>query len=306
LKTRGIRVVLDEYDFEPNRNLTDSMAEAVDDTDLTVCLLSPGYFAHPDSTMYELNRSAKNDKCWPLRVGMTFSEVQTALGRDLHGLADRLLHEYDPYRPEERVAEIVRHLSPNPPKSIVSTTISKVGSHEKSILGAESIVISAFTETQGFIEVSTALKSASTKPNAVFVSTSDEIFNGGDVQIVGSIEVDATVSCSQSSVGQLFALVTYAEGKRRFLLRRIRCGSTYLTNEPIDFISIALPPIRVTPKEAGYSTSSRSYFLADIQIGIELVDGTGPISIEVRKAILRVSASGLHVLQSTDSHITLD
>jgi TIR domain len=252
LRKQGITVLLDEFDFKPNVDLKQSMAEAVDETDLTVCLLSPGYFEHSENTMFELNRSAKKEKCWPALAGMTFDAARTALGSDIHGLAGSLIPTFDPYRPEELAAKIIERLTPSP--KVITTTRSTIGSPPEGFLEhikyVQNIVIPVSAEISGSLEVSPDNDTANTENTGlIIIPTNFGLFDGGDIQIVGSIEVDATVSCPPGSVAQLFSIVNYAGVEHRFALRRIRSGSTYLSNEPLDFVSISLPQVRVTPKK---------------------------------------------------------
>jgi hypothetical protein len=237
---------------------------------------------------------------------MTFDAARTALGSDIHGLAGSLIPTFDPYRPEELAAKIIERLTPSP--KVITTTRSTIGSPPEGFLEhikyVQNIVIPVSAEISGSLEVSPDNDTANTENTGlIIIPTNFGLFDGGDIQIVGSIEVDATVSCPPGSVAQLFSIVNYAGVEHRFALRRIRSGSTYLSNEPLDFVSISLPQVRVTPEKAAPANSTKNYFSANLQVGIELIEGTGSIWIYVNKATLRVSASGLSVVRSASEPI---
>jgi hypothetical protein len=317
LEKEGIGVLLDEEDFAPNEDLKMAMARAVEETEVTVCVLSPGYFAHPENTMYELERAARANKCWSVLSNISFADVKVALGLDIHGIAGNLLPILNPYDPQPTVAKIVKHLDSKMATKVVkdpdsegaqgieaiagevATTITYDRPAPEPVESVEQFVVIGSDEVSEWLTTSVANPIAVTKRSTSVVSISRDLFSSGDVLVTANLMVDAEVYCVPGSVAQLWAEVTYGGTNRRFALKRIRCETTLFVAEPepIDFISIGLETLRIDPSQSGSRYLRNSALISEFQIGVDLIQGDGPLSIHVKSATLRVCVSGLFVLK---------
>lgn len=106
------------------------------------------------------------------------------------------------------------------------------------------------------------------------------------------------MSCSPGAVAQLWAEINYGGTTRRVLLKRIRSGTTHLSAEPVDFISMELEPLRIDPREQGSRHLRNNSLVSEFHVGIDLIEGEGSFSIYVKKAVFHVCVSGLSIRTS--------